>query len=516
MMDNDFDAFICYRRVDGTGPARKLRRKLLDYRPPNVVTKSKERAKLSIYLDRSYERATEDFFERTIKPALERSRYLIVVVTPGVYGLGPGGEENWVTREIRHFLKLPQRRNIVVAVARGELVGPLPAGLDQAFPNVQRLDIQGYTWRGLIRWPLLWRADEELLALISALYEVGSKDMPLLRQEDARLRTKRAWAWSAGAVIASVAFLVLTAWALWSRSEAIERERIATSNALALKADRLARYAPDRALAVAVSAFETAYTTIAEQVLWKALDSAPLIQVIPLNAGSAESVALFADGDVLYAADVSADKRNTVIHRTGQNSIQTNVPGKDAAAVPGGRLVATSDGTDVVFWDVQSGMEKKRLPKATRIAKGNAFSSDGMRAITIDLAGLAVWDVAAIRKLRGINLPEVSAARISLSPDGRYVLTTSFDGLATVWSVDGDTGKREVKFESQPIYVAEFSASGTSFVLANAEGWVAIHSVAEIKQKWKRRVHSSPQELPVGRTLDGLASAAEHAFPLVL
>ena len=80
-MEFEFDAFVSYRRSDGARVARRLRRALLDYRlPPGL---GEEGRVLSVYFDRIYERATDDFFEKTLKPALERSRHLILVVTPG-------------------------------------------------------------------------------------------------------------------------------------------------------------------------------------------------------------------------------------------------------------------------------------------------------------------------------------------------------------------------------------------------------------------------------------------------
>ena len=83
MSEFDCDAFISYRRSDGTAVARWLRRALVGYRLPRAL-RSRHADKLRVYLDTVYERATSDFYERSIKPALQSSRFLIVVATPDV------------------------------------------------------------------------------------------------------------------------------------------------------------------------------------------------------------------------------------------------------------------------------------------------------------------------------------------------------------------------------------------------------------------------------------------------
>ena len=77
---HDYDAFISYRRRDGGRLANWIRIQLQKYRLP--VQLGEERKKtLKIYLDTAFERATEDFWKNSIEPALQRSRFLIVVCT---------------------------------------------------------------------------------------------------------------------------------------------------------------------------------------------------------------------------------------------------------------------------------------------------------------------------------------------------------------------------------------------------------------------------------------------------
>jgi hypothetical protein len=109
----EYDAFISYRRSDGSLAARWLRSALLRYRLPRQLRTEPSR-KLSVYLDTSFERATEDFFENNIKPALLHSRWLIVIATPNAVNPRPDGSPNWVEREIDVFSKTPHGQNILM------------------------------------------------------------------------------------------------------------------------------------------------------------------------------------------------------------------------------------------------------------------------------------------------------------------------------------------------------------------------------------------------------------------
>lgn len=172
------DAFISYRRKDGTRIARRLRERLLGYKLPEPF-KARER-KLQIYLDRLYEEATEDFFEKTIKPALAASRALIVVQTPAAMEKRTDGKVTWVEREIRYFRSLPGLRPIWIALGIGTFEDPLPAALHTELPNAERVDL-----RSLGR-TLGFLPEDELLKFIGPIYGVKHDEMPRLRREEQR------------------------------------------------------------------------------------------------------------------------------------------------------------------------------------------------------------------------------------------------------------------------------------------------------------------------------------------
>ena len=219
MSEFDYDAFISYRRSDGTAVARWLRRALVGYRLPRAL-RSRHADKLRVYLDTVYERATSDFYERSIKPALQSSRFLIVVATPDVMRR-PQGVEDWIDREIRDFTRGQDGSNVIAVRGAGEFDGPLPGDLKLLCPGIEIVDLRGagrFWFRSVSR---IARLNSEKLKIIAPLCGIPSEDMPTLRQEQERRQQTRTGA-IAGAVLGVIlAVSALSVFSLISRYQAI-------------------------------------------------------------------------------------------------------------------------------------------------------------------------------------------------------------------------------------------------------------------------------------------------------
>jgi len=179
-----FDAFISYRRLDGSGLAIQLRNRLRNYRLPTSLAGNSKPRKLAIFLDTIYERATDDFFETEIKPALTASRHLIVVRTPSTLEPRADGSPNWVEQEIAYFRTLSQGKNISIALGEGTFADPLPGQLHIALPNIERVDLRR---AGRSRAAVA----DDTLKFVATLFEIDQEHMPALRREDAKRRAKR-------------------------------------------------------------------------------------------------------------------------------------------------------------------------------------------------------------------------------------------------------------------------------------------------------------------------------------
>jgi len=186
----DYDIFISYRRLDGTPFAQWLRRCLQTYRLPPKLAKG--RPPLRIFVDTAYERVSEDFWGRNIEPALGRSRYLVVVVTPASLQAQDDGQPNWVEREIDFFVAQPQGHNIFVIITRGASKNLLPGGLHRKFPRISITDFNDFNPNALRFWERFKRR-KRLLPFFATVYNIPNEEFAVLRQEEERRKRRIQW-----------------------------------------------------------------------------------------------------------------------------------------------------------------------------------------------------------------------------------------------------------------------------------------------------------------------------------
>lgn len=226
----EYDAFISYRRSDGAATARWLRRELQRFRAPRRLDRHRNR-ELKVYLDVAYERGTTDFYENTIRPALMASRHLIVLATPAAERRPPGIDD-WIVREVEDFTAGPNGGNVVVARAAGPLDGPLPADLQERFPNIEIIDLTGVGRFWFMSPVRASRITGEKLKLIAPLLDLLPAEMPILRQEEERAQQVRigsAAGIGLGVLIAVAGLSVYALRSQWRAQIALESSMFAAS-----------------------------------------------------------------------------------------------------------------------------------------------------------------------------------------------------------------------------------------------------------------------------------------------
>lgn len=202
--EQQFDAFISYRRSDGERIARRLRRRLQSYDISRRLKAPGRRRRLTVFLDTIYERGTVDFYDKNILPALTASRFLVVVATPDAVRRAEGTDD-WIGREISDFRHHCDPEHILVVRAAGDLLSELPGDLSVTAPNVQIIDLrQDGLWSVLS--PLrASRLADEWLKLVAPLFDVTPEEMPRLRREQEKIQQARVSV-ALGAVAGAVIF----------------------------------------------------------------------------------------------------------------------------------------------------------------------------------------------------------------------------------------------------------------------------------------------------------------------
>jgi WD40 repeat protein/serine/threonine protein kinase len=211
------------------------------------------------------------------------------------------------------------------------------------------------------------------------------------------------------------------------------------------------------------------------------------------------------------------------------------------AIAPDGRRVLTSSADKVVrLWDVASGQQLGVLPAGDELTNAVAFAPDGRRALTTSATGrVRLWGGEPLREIRagaeqgpwlspdpnvsqvwsavfspdgaqvltvggneaclwdvktaqpGMRFsPHTSVAAAKFSPDGRRVVTGSWDNTARVWNVE--TGLAELRLEgahTQAVNDAAFSSDGTQIVTASDDKTACIWDAASGQVRHTLRGH---------------------------
>lgn len=212
--DHEYDAFISYRRSDGTRAAQRLRKMLRAHRLPRSL-RADRKERLTIFLDTVYERGASDFYEKTIRPALMASRYLVVVATPDAVRRPEG--EDWIAREVADFSSGPHAGNIIVVRAIGDFDDTMPADIAERYPHVQIVDMRDSGWFASLLPQRASRIADEKLKIVGPLFDIPLEQMPVLRREEERQQIGRAGMLTGAGAAVAVMVVGLSLYALASQ-----------------------------------------------------------------------------------------------------------------------------------------------------------------------------------------------------------------------------------------------------------------------------------------------------------
>ena len=131
-----YDAFISYRHCEpDKNVAMAIQKKLENYRlPSDVASKLGKKRLMRVFRDES-EFAVSDDLSEAIMEALKQSEYLIIICTPRLK------ESEWCRKELETFLKLRDRKHILLVLADGEPEEVFPEEL--LYEDVERMDMTG-------------------------------------------------------------------------------------------------------------------------------------------------------------------------------------------------------------------------------------------------------------------------------------------------------------------------------------------------------------------------------------
>ncbi len=113
------------------------------------------------------------------------------------------------------------------------------------------------------------------------------------------------------------------------------------------------------------------------------------------------------------------------------------LPVFSAAFSPDGQQVLASGFGDALLWDAQTGEQVQRFQQDDHLPKAVAFSPDGRRVLTGSYDGKVIlWDAHSGEVLRSLEGHTAAVHSAAFSPDGKQIITGSDDKTAILWNAD--------------------------------------------------------------------------------
>jgi WD40 repeat protein len=479
-----YDAFISYRRHDATKLAQWIRNKLRNYKLPQEIISAISQEKLDLYkrkpeiwLDTSYEKASDDFLLKKVFPALDNSAQLIVLSTPAalekIKGNDGKEQDNWLVREVDHFLG-------------GSRAGMSERSIDLVLGPGAALEIYPGRLAEKARWDWVdfrafgrWRArfgdalDDGVTKLVASLYEIPDQLIPILRHEEQRRRNRAILAFGGVASAVAAVTIGLALYAYIERLDVVSLvENVLVSRAglsVNIASNELQNKAPERALAAALSGVETPSIMGADRVIAKESISA-----------IGNSIANSTLDDVLYGHNdavlevyvgksggsmltIGADKKVTTWIRTNKfpfhplntQSIESNVFAVSQQA----ELIAIGVEDQVRVWAYSGGEpDMKSFHFGERPTLIN-FEQGGKRVAAAGKSGkVVVWNVQSGVRIWTSPTPVPNPSVIEIDPECNCVVIATSGNLVT-WRFD-DLNYRPVQGVTGRVIAGKFARGG--------------------------------------------------------
>ncbi|WP_399432231.1 helix-turn-helix domain-containing protein [Streptomyces sp. WAC05374] len=264
------------------------------------------------------------------------------------------------------------------------------------------------------------------------------------------------------------------------RAGALDQERAARSQALAVRSTSLAAGRPEASMLLAEEAYRTRATTEARGALLST-QAQPFSARLGGHGGPVNAVAFAPGGGLLASAGSDGTVRLWRVADRRATATLT-VPGRVRAVAFGadGRLLAaTSTDGPVRLWDTAArhGGRAVVLPARTAGARAVAFAPHG-RTLAVAAADgtVGLWDTGgdrprAVASLTG-HQGRVNA--LAYAPDGRTLVSAGADRTVRLWDADGGGPVAVLRGHTDEVLGAAFAPDGRTVATGGVDRTVRL------------------------------------------
>jgi WD40 repeat protein len=229
------------------------------------------------------------------------------------------------------------------------------------------------------------------------------------------------------------------------------------------------------------------WVTTAAELLVAEIDSGAVVTRIPLDVEEDGGWAILCFGSDGRLLVTRSTERKLLVWElaTARPTAALQIDPDAACLTPDGSTLVGALDTDLGIWRLSDGAELARLRGHAILIVSMDVTPDGRLAATASLDGTArVWDIAARKALYTLE-PRVGPLNLArISPDGTRLLTVTPDGDAHLWDLaTGDLVVHYAKPEGRnasvgwytpPEGLGDFSPDGRRVVTASWDGLVRI------------------------------------------
>ena len=225
----------------------------------------------------------------------------------------------------------------------------------------------------------------------------------------------------------------------------------------------------------------------ARQLMRSVVEESP--SDLPAMVGFAESCSLLGD-DALAEEALSAARsldrdlpenlaEAAAIHLPGHRVLRTmdhHAPVQSLRLADGGRVVVRTAGGEAVVWHPTGDLPASRIELDGPARQGRSMAVSGDTLVTCqENAPLALYDLAAARRVRSLRPHPGIAICVELSPDATMAASGGSDRVLRVWSLS--TGECEMSLQGHDAFISALAWHPT-------EPWVVTGSADGTARLW--------------------------------